>query len=53
MSYFLQSISFFDFGKVYAENQLDYTNLVAIFVDDDIYNDIKDDVQRYAQDYIQ
>lgn len=57
LAYFLQSFSFFDFGiildKTYAEDQLDYTNLVAVFVDDKIYDDIKDDVKRYAQTYIQ
>ncbi|OQY39486.1 MAG: hypothetical protein B6229_03635, partial [Spirochaetaceae bacterium 4572_7] len=49
LAYFLQSLSFFDFGlildKTYAEDQLKYTNLVAIFVDDKIYNDIEDDIK--------
>jgi hypothetical protein len=53
----LQSFSFLDFGvilnKTYAEDQIEYTNLVAIFVDDKIYDDIKDDIKRYSQTYIQ
>ncbi len=57
LAYFLQSFSFFDFGiilnKTYAESQLDYTNLVAIFVDEEIYDDIETDIKRYAQTYIQ
>gem|GEM_PF-5083352 len=54
LSTFFQSFSFFDFNKVYAqENQLDSTNLVAVFVDDKLYNTLDNDIQRYAQDYIQ
>jgi len=57
LSYFFQSLSFFNFSlilnTVYAEDQLDYTNLVAVFVDDKIYDDIENDMQRYAQEYIQ
>ncbi len=54
LSYFLQSFFFFDFNKVYAaENQLDYTNLVAVLVDNKIYDEISDEIERYAQDYIQ
>ena len=46
-------------NKVYAarnqlsENQIDYTNIVAIIVDDTIYDNLKNDIQRYATDYIQ
>ena len=57
LAYFLQSLSFFDFGlilnKTYAESQLDYTNIVAIFVDEEIYDDIETDIKRYTQTYIQ
>jgi len=51
--YFLQSFFFFDFNKVYAENQLDYTNLVAVLVDNQIYDDLEDEIKRYTQKYIQ
>ena len=46
-------------NKVYAardqlsENQIDYTNIVAIIVDDSIYDNLKNDIQRYTTDYIQ
>lgn len=54
VSAFLQSFSFFDFNKVYAqESQLDYTNLVAIFVDDKIYWSLETNIERYAKTYIQ
>ena len=58
LSYFLESLNYVDFGhKAYAlnthESQLDYTNIVAILVDNNIYNSIDDDIQRYAQNYIQ
>lgn len=36
-----------------AETTLQHTNIVAVFVDKDIYNDISSDVQRYASNYIQ
>ncbi len=54
LSTFLQSFSFLDFNKVYAqESQLDLTNLVAIFVDDKIYSSLENDIERYAKKYIQ
>ena len=54
LSTFFQSFSFLDFNKVYAaENQLDYTNLVAVFVDNKLYNPLESDIKRYAQNYIQ
>jgi len=58
MSYFLQSFSFVDFGnKVYAannmEDQIDYTNIVAILVDNSIYNSLQDEIEWYSQTYIQ
>ena len=53
---FFQSI-LYSWNKVYAarnqESQIDYTNIVAIIVDDNIYDDLKEDVQRYATKYIQ
>ena len=58
MSYFLQSFLYVDFGnKVYAANsmeeQLDYTNIVAILVDNSIYNSLQDDIEWYSQTYLQ
>jgi hypothetical protein len=57
LAYFFQSFSFLELGiilnKTYAEDQSEYTNLVAIFVDDKIYDDIEDDIKRYSKTYIQ
>lgn len=54
LSTFLQSFSFLNFNKVYAaENKINYTNLVTIFVDNKIYNSIQSDIERYAKKYIQ
>lgn len=53
LSYFLQSWFFVDFWSVFAENPLDRTHLVAVFVDKDIYQDAKSDIERYATEYIQ
>lgn len=54
---FFQSAPFYWWNTVYAaryqENQIDYTNIVAILVNDKIYDRIKSDVQRYATTYIQ
>jgi len=36
-----------------AETTLKSTNIVAVFVDKDIYDDIQDDIQRYTRNYIQ
>lgn len=49
------SIFFYDFLRfgVSAEDTIESTNLVAIFVDEDIYDDIENDIERYASDYIQ
>ena len=35
------------------ENQTQHTNLIAILVDNQIYSDIKSDIQRYATNYVQ
>ena len=54
VSTFLQSFSFLNFNKVYAqESQLDYTNLVAIFVDKKIYWSLESNIEWYAKTYIQ
>jgi hypothetical protein len=49
------SLFFYDFIRfgVSAEDTIESTNLVAIFVDEDMYDDIEDDIERYASDYIQ
>lgn len=49
------SIVFHDwivFG-VKAEDTMDNTNIVAVFVDSNIYNSIQNDIQRYTTNYIQ
>ena len=58
VSYILQSFSYLDFGnKVYAagdwEDQIGYTNVVAILVDNSIYNALQDDIEWYSQIYLQ
>jgi hypothetical protein len=53
VSYFLQSWFFVDFWKIFAENPIDRTNLVAVFVDKDIYASSKSDIEWYATQYIQ
>gem|GEM_PF-1557580 len=43
----------FVIGGVRAESTSQHTNIVAVFVDKDIYNTISSDIQRYASSYIQ
>ena len=56
MTNFFQSM-LYSGNSVYAtnttENQIDYKNIVAIIVNDDIYSEIKSDIERYADKYIQ
>ena len=37
----------------HAEDVITNTNLIAIIVDQDIYSDLDNEIQRYATDYIQ
>ena len=53
VSYLLQNSIFVDRRKVYAAENPDTTNLVAVFVDKDIYKDITTDLVRYTTRYIQ
>ncbi len=53
VSYLLQNSIFVDRRKVYATENPDTTNLVAVFVDKDIYKDITTDLVRYTTRYIQ
>lgn len=53
LSYLLQNSFFIDRKKVYAAENPDTTNLVAVFVDKDIYADIKTNLVRYTSKYIQ
>lgn len=53
LSYFLQSWFFVDLWNVLAENPTNRTNLVAIFVDKDVYQNSKSYIEWYATDYIQ
>ena len=52
----LQS-ALYRWNAVYAawtsEDMLDYTNIVAIIVNDDIYDSIRGNIERYAKTYIQ
>ena len=55
---FFQSAAY-TWNKVYAastsstESQIDYTNIVAVLVNDKIYDGIKDKIEWYATKYIQ
>jgi len=51
VSYLLQSL--FHAIESFAEDPIDHTRLVALFVDTSIYDAIKPDLQRYTVDYIQ
>lgn len=53
LSYFLNSLFFINFDKTKAEDSLKSTNIVAILVDKNIYNDLSDEIQRYTKNYIQ
>ncbi|NOZ43620.1 MAG: hypothetical protein GXP45_00325 [bacterium] len=52
-SYFLQSLFFAPWNKVFGEEALHKTQLVAVFVDKNLYNNIHNDVEWYATQYIQ
>ena len=53
ISYLLQNSVFIDRKKVYAAETPSTTNLVAVFVDKNIYQDIKANLVRYTTTYIQ
>ena len=53
LSYFLQNTIFIDRGKVYAAENPSTTNIVAVFVDKDIYQGIKNNLERYTTAYLQ
>ncbi|MFZ2718776.1 MAG: VCBS repeat-containing protein, partial [Candidatus Absconditicoccaceae bacterium] len=53
LSYFLNSLFFINFDKTKAEDSLKSTNIIAILVDQNIYNDLSDEIQRYTKNYIQ
>jgi hypothetical protein len=53
ISYFLQNSFFIDRKKIYAAENPDTTNIVAVFVDKEIYPKIKADLLRYTTKYIQ
>jgi hypothetical protein len=52
LSYFMQSF-FFATPNALAEDSFKHTNLVAVLVDNSIYDSVKGDIDRYAQNYIQ
>jgi len=49
----LQNTFFIDRRKVYADDNPSTTNIVAVFVDKDIYQGIKTNLERYTTQYIQ
>ncbi|MDR0283194.1 MAG: hypothetical protein LBI53_08170 [Candidatus Peribacteria bacterium] len=51
-SVLLQSLSSL-FEARAAEVNIPHVNIITILVDDQIYNELKDDIQRYATSYIQ
>ena len=52
-SFFLQNSFFVDRKKIYAAENPSTTNLVAVFVDKEIYKDITTNLIRYTTQYIQ
>jgi len=52
-SYILNSLFFVDWNNVFAEDPLANNNLVVVLVEDDLYDEIEDDVEWYAVEYIQ
>lgn len=53
VSYLLQNTLFMDRKKVYAGENPSTTNIIAIFVDKNIYQNIKNSLARYTTKYIQ
>jgi hypothetical protein len=53
LSYFLNSLFFVDRNNIKAENPLESTNIVTILVDQNIYDNISNDLQRYTTNYLQ
>ena len=53
ISYFLQNSIFIDRKKVYWAENPNTTNIVAVFVDKNIYQNIKANLIRYTTTYIQ
>lgn len=53
VSYLLQNTIFVDRKKVYAAEIASTTNIVAVFVDKNIYESIKTNLVRYTTKYIQ
>jgi vacuolar-type H+-ATPase subunit F/Vma7 len=53
LSYFLNSLFFINFNKTKAEDSLKSTNIIAILVDQSIYNNLSNEIQRYTKNYIQ
>ncbi|MEI6672311.1 MAG: hypothetical protein WCL02_02895 [bacterium] len=49
----MQNSIFIDWKKVYAAENPSTTNLVAVFVDKNIYKDIQANLVRYTTTYIQ
>jgi hypothetical protein len=49
----LQNSFFIDRKKAYAAENPSTTNIVAVFVDKDIYKDIATNIVRYTTKYIQ
>ena len=53
LSFLLNQVFFVDFKKVFAEDNLSKTNIVAIIVDEDVYNKNESNIKWYATDYVQ
>ena len=53
LSYLLQNSFFVDRKKVYAATNPSTTNLVAVFVDKNIYQGIENNLKRYTINYLQ
>ncbi len=53
LSYFLNTFFFINFNKTKAEDSIKSTNIIAILVDQSIYDNLSSEIQRYTKDYIQ
>lgn len=53
LSFLLNYLLYFQIWDVNAEQAIQNTNIVAMFVDKKIYQDVSSDVERYAKTYIQ
>ena len=52
-SYLFHSLIYINQSSVFAEDPISNNNLVAIFVEENLYSKIEDEIEWYAVDYVQ